>query len=74
MTGITLSIPGTIVNTTHLDGSQEVNSHPAHGVGILYPGERVDITVEWPEDQQEIESNLIISLDKEYVCCHTLNT
>lgn len=67
MTGITLSIPGAIVNATHLDGSQEVNSHPANGVGILYPGERVDFTLEWPDNQQELESNLIITLDKEYV-------
>lgn len=65
MTGITLSIPGAIVNTTHLDGSQEVNSHLSQGMGILYPGERVDFALEWPEDQREIESSLIISLDKE---------
>lgn len=67
MTGITLSIPGAIVNATHLDGSQEVASHPANGMGILYPGERVDFTLEWAEGERELESNLVIALDKEYV-------
>lgn len=70
MTGITLSISGAIANVTHLDGSQKISSYPANGVGILYPGERVDFTLEWPEDQQELESSLIIALDKEYVRGH----
>lgn len=65
MTGITLRIPGAIVNATHLDESQELSSQHAEGVGILYPGERVDFTLEWPEDQQELESSLVIGLDKE---------
>lgn len=66
MTGIVLSISGSTVNITHLDGGQEVVSGIANGVGIVYPGERVDFRLEWPETQRDIESILEVRLDKEY--------
>src|SRR4030081_3791670 len=38
---------------------------PSSAVGILYPGERMDMLVEWP--QVEAESNLAVILDTEYI-------
>lgn len=65
MAGFSLIIPGAIINTTHIDAGQKVTSDLANGVGVVYPGERVDFILEWPEPSRASESKLIIRLDKE---------
>jgi hypothetical protein len=34
-------------------------------VGILYPAERVDFVLSWPESSADRETEIIIALDKE---------
>lgn len=36
-----------------------------NSVGVLYPAERVDFIVSWPETALHTETELIIALDKE---------
>ena len=43
-----------------LDGGQAVDAVPAKAVGLLHPGERMDVVAERKEDAQ-----LIIELDRE---------
>ena len=48
-----------------VDGGNEVNSTPRSlSVGILYPGERIDMIVEWPRNDRT-EPILTIILDTE---------
>ncbi|KAF5637889.1 L-ascorbate oxidase [Fusarium sp. NRRL 52700] len=49
--GLSLSVGGALVRPVRLDGGFAVKSEAAETVGILYPGERVDLEVEWKEDQ-----------------------
>lgn len=65
MTGISLKIAHARVNVTHLDGGHRVDSRVDDAVGVLYPGERVDFNLEWPEAYYETASELTIYLDKE---------
>ena len=53
------------MNVIQVDGGQPVISHPANSVGVLYPAERVDFMVEWPESTINTDSELIIELDTE---------
>jgi hypothetical protein len=41
-------------------------------VGILYPGERVDLLLQWDEPAATDQSLLHISLDPEYVTPNTV--
>lgn len=48
-----------------IDGGNDVeHATPSSAIGILYPGERFDAIIEWPETRQE--SNFTIILDTEY--------
>jgi hypothetical protein len=50
-----------------LDGGNRVeNTPPSSAIGILYPGERIDLLVEWLYTD-EYETNLTIILDAEYI-------
>jgi hypothetical protein len=49
-----------------IDGGNDVEpSPPSSSIGIIYPGERIDLLVEWP-DTDEDKSFLTIILDTEY--------
>jgi hypothetical protein len=49
-----------------IDGGNDVEpSPPSTAIGIIYPGERIDLLVEWP-DSDEDTSHLTIILDTEY--------
>ena len=41
------------------------NTDVVNSVGVLYPAERVDFIVSWPEVAIDTETELIIALDKE---------
>lgn len=71
MTGVSLCILGAILNVTHIDGCQRLISDPVYGVGIVYPGERVDFSLAWPESRHKSQSNMTIRLDKECVFSST---
>jgi hypothetical protein len=60
-----MSIPGAQISVFRVDGGQSIaSSEIVDSVGVLYPGERVDILVGW-EVNRESDSVLIISLDEE---------
>jgi hypothetical protein len=50
-----------------VDGGQSVaeNSDRVNSVGVLYPAERVDLIVAWPEEVVNTDTEIIIALDKE---------
>ena len=50
-----------------VDGGQSVVSHEANSVGVLYPAERLDLVLTWPKEAVDSQSEVIISLDHEYV-------
>jgi hypothetical protein len=65
MSGITVAIPSSHMTVFQVDGGNEVNSTPrSSSVGILYPGERIDMIVEWPQNDGT-ELILTIILDTE---------
>ena len=48
-----------------IDGGNNVEPmSPSSAIGILYPGERMDTIVEWPQDGPR--SNFTVILDTEY--------
>jgi hypothetical protein len=51
-----------------VDGGNAVDSAPgAEAIGVLYPGERMDVIVEPLDSEEEKEPMLTIKLDREYV-------
>jgi hypothetical protein len=49
-----------------VDGSHPIVGTPSDSVGILHPGERVDLLLEWGKDKPLEDMKLRVSLDKEY--------
>ncbi|KAL7948812.1 multicopper oxidase [Trichoderma barbatum] len=49
--GLTLGVDGASLQPMQVDGGCKVDSKPADSVGILYPGERVDLLLKWRSDQ-----------------------
>jgi hypothetical protein len=50
-----------------VDGGMPVaeNSDLVNAIGVLYPAERVDFILSWPESALDTETEIIIALDKE---------
>ena len=50
-----------------MDGGLPIaESHSlVNSVGVLYPAERVDILISWPDSAINTETEIIIALDKE---------
>jgi hypothetical protein len=68
LSGFTAALPQGQMTIIQIDGGNNVESVPqSSAIGILYPGERMDIVVEWPE--AATESNFTIILDAEYASC-----
>ncbi|KUJ20809.1 uncharacterized protein LY89DRAFT_611217 [Mollisia scopiformis] len=66
LTGFTMSMSGYTMTVITLDGGNEVASAPAaSSVGVLYPGERMDVIIEKVETENEKEAIMTIKLDKE---------
>ena len=38
-----------------------------NSIGVLYPAERVDFVVSWPESATDTDTEIIVELDDEYV-------
>lgn len=67
MTGISLTIPDSEMKIIQVDGGLPVVPRIGNSIGILYPAERVDFILEWPESAVSTDTEMIIELDKEYV-------
>jgi hypothetical protein len=55
------------LNIIQVDGGQPVftDSNLANSIGVLYPAERVDFIVSWPESVTGADTEVIIELDDE---------
>ena len=69
MSGISLKLPGERINILTVDGGNpvEVSEHSVSSVGILHPGERVDVSINWaaPFVAENPQDYLEIVLDRE---------
>ncbi len=68
MSGFTVKTPGIVMSLLSVDGGGPVESHTASSssFGILYPGERVDVIVDWESTLPGGVGYLDIILDREY--------
>jgi FtsP/CotA-like multicopper oxidase with cupredoxin domain len=64
LAGITVSVRGAKLRAVREDGGSQIEATSASSVGTLYPGERVDLVVEW-EVCDSKESSLRIVMDEE---------
>ncbi|PHH89362.1 hypothetical protein CDD83_6208 [Cordyceps sp. RAO-2017] len=62
--GFSLVVEGASVQPVSVDGGWGVNARPGRSMGILYPGERVDVLLQW-ETGEARNSRLNIYLDDE---------
>lgn len=65
LAGFTLTISHASMTAITLDGAHEIDGEPAQSIGILHPGERVDILVNWASPEAAASSELQIVLDTE---------
>lgn len=56
-----------------VDGGYPVNNETASAkaIGLLYPGERMDLILHRTPGHPESSANITIELDREYVFCKT---
>lgn len=64
--GFTIRLSGAKIQPAYVDGGFSVHSAAVRRSGILYPGQRVDFSVEWDSTISD-NHQLIISMDDEYV-------
>ncbi|KAF4332241.1 L-ascorbate oxidase [Fusarium beomiforme] len=50
--GLTVRIDGAMIRPVRVDGGFDVKCEADETVGILYPGERVDLNIEWKRDHE----------------------
>lgn len=60
------------MNPIQVDGGCEVVGFASDYLGILYPGERVDILVKWDSEVLSTGSELEIMMNLEYVFIEAL--
>jgi len=65
LAGFTLSLLGSRISPIQVDGGGKIKTQNSEAVGILYPGERVDLVVEWDRSSVAEEPQLVIILDQE---------
>ncbi|TVY13380.1 L-ascorbate oxidase [Lachnellula arida] len=66
LAGFALSISGHIMTLFQVDGGNEIEAAPeAKAIGILYPGERIDVIVERIGPEEVKDPMLTITLDRE---------
>lgn len=70
--GLSLRVGGAIIRPVRVDGGFAVKAEATETVGILYPGERVDLEVEWKGNHAG-DHRLTVYLDDECVTiCFTI--
>jgi FtsP/CotA-like multicopper oxidase with cupredoxin domain len=62
--GVTLAADGATMQPVAVDGGFAVKGEPGRSVGMLYPGERVDLLVKW-DGVGEQDYQFHVSLDDE---------
>jgi len=62
LAGITLTAKGAVMKVIEVDGGSKVQPMNSDSLGILYPGQRIDVLIRW---YQPDEHELQISLDRE---------
>ena len=67
MSGITIKMTQSSMSILTVDGGNRVESqnHSFSEIGVLYPGERFDMIVDWTFDITENSSFFEINLDRE---------
>ncbi len=61
-----MKILGSEMKVIQVDGGNHIErAATTNSVGILYPGERVDVIVNWTNCADEFNSSLIIVMDRE---------
>ena len=65
ITGLTIGISHAKLTALQVDGGCEVSGSAADYIGILYPGERVDILINWDSEVLSTGSDLEIIMDPE---------
>jgi archaellum component FlaG (FlaF/FlaG flagellin family) len=68
--GLSFRVDGAVIRPVRVDGGFSVKAEAAETVGILYPGERVDLEVEWKENNTG-DRRLTVYMDDEYVSIYT---
>jgi hypothetical protein len=66
LAGFTIQIPTASLTPLTVDGGFYIATKRANSVGILYPGERLDVIVKWNQIPA-LTSRMNIQLDSEYV-------
>ncbi len=65
LAGFTIELSSATLSPLTVDGGYPVVGPSSNSVGILYPGERVDLLVQWDEDASYQSSELRLFLDPE---------
>ncbi|KAI9695153.1 MAG: hypothetical protein M1820_008859 [Bogoriella megaspora] len=66
LAGVTMTMPGANMTAVEVDGGHKINPKPAASVGILHPGQRVDIALSWdPSISHARSGGFEIALDKD---------
>lgn len=67
LAGISFAVPDSTMQAIQVDGGQRVdpNGTTSNSLGILYPGQRVDLVLSWPEAALDRDTRLTVELDKE---------
>lgn len=65
ISGLSFMVDGATLRAIELDGGCPVETPESHSIGILYPGERVDVMLEWKEYQSSSRPLLNLYLDDE---------
>ncbi|RDW68218.1 hypothetical protein BP5796_08875 [Coleophoma crateriformis] len=64
--GLSIDIKNAKLDPFQVDGGFDIAGVPSDSVGVVYPGERVDLVIQWEENAKAEGSSLTISLDQEY--------
>ncbi|KAH8900175.1 hypothetical protein GQ53DRAFT_869529 [Thozetella sp. PMI_491] len=67
MAGFSFTIKDAEMDAIQIDGGLPITSHTANSIGVLYPAERVDFILRWPDSAADTDSEIIIELDDEYL-------
>ena len=67
MVGYSLSVVGYIMHLIQVDGGGTVsNGQNASSIGVIYPGERIDIIIEPMSQLNRKNASIRVKLDDEY--------
>ncbi|EFX02163.1 iron transport multicopper oxidase fet3 [Grosmannia clavigera kw1407] len=66
LSGISTTVSDGTMKAIQIDGGLPVVSHEANSIGVLYPAQRVDFILSWPESAAQTDTELMITVDDEY--------